>query len=82
MAKRCVRRAGLAATAYALWVWRSAGFGALEIEHIARISIPSGLAATLGIETILFSFFLSTMSINVRHHSTEIPAEYESAESV
>jgi hypothetical protein len=72
---------GLCSTFYALAEWRRAGFGALEIEHIARISIPSGLAIALGIETILFSFFLSTMSINVRHHSTEVPAEYNDTEA-
>ena len=73
--------AGLCSTVYALMEWRNAGFGALQIEHIARISIPSGLAIALGIETMLFSFFLSTMSINVRHHSTVVPAEYETGES-
>jgi glycosyltransferase involved in cell wall biosynthesis len=71
--------AGLASTAYALLEWRKAGFGALQIEHIARISIPSGLAIALGIETMLFSFFLSTLSINVRRHPVEAPSEFEAA---
>jgi glycosyltransferase involved in cell wall biosynthesis len=57
---------GVGSTVYALMVWRQAGFGNLDIEHIARIVIPSGLTITLGIETVLFSFFLSTLSINVR----------------
>jgi len=72
---------GLASTAYALLEWRNAGFGALQIEHIARISIPSGLAIALGIETMLFSFFLSTLSINVRRYSTAAPREYEASEA-
>jgi glycosyltransferase involved in cell wall biosynthesis len=71
---------GLLSMAYALFDWFHAGFGNLEIEHIARISIPSGMAITLGVETILFSFFLSTLSINVSPHSPEAPIEYEMSE--
>jgi hypothetical protein len=67
---------GLASTFYALLEWRHAGFGPLDIEHIARIVIPSGLTITLGIETILFSFFLSTLGMNVRRLPTQSPAEY------
>jgi hypothetical protein len=58
-------------------VWRHAGFGDLNIEHVARIVIPSGMAITLGIETVLFSFFLSTLGINIRRHSMEKPRDYE-----
>ena len=72
---------GLASTGYAVLQWRRAGFGMLDVEHIARIVIPSGLMLTLGVETILFSFFLSTLGINIRHHSTEAPSEYRSAEA-
>jgi len=68
---------GMASTIYALVIWHRAGFGRLNIEHIARIVIPSGLAITLGIETILFSFFFSTLGINIRHHRAEPPTEYE-----
>ena len=63
--------AGLGMGAYALIEWRHAGFGTLDIEHIARIVIPSGLMATLGFEIILFSFFLSTLGMGVRKHSFE-----------
>jgi glycosyltransferase involved in cell wall biosynthesis len=69
--------AGIAAALYALLVWRHAGFGDLNIEHVARIVIPSGMAITLGIETVLFSFFLSTLGINIRRHSMEKPRDYE-----
>jgi glycosyltransferase involved in cell wall biosynthesis len=71
---------GFASALYALLTWRSAGFGDLNIEHIARIVIPSGMAITLGFETVLFSFFLSTMGINIRRHSAEAPESYNPAE--
>jgi hypothetical protein len=74
--------AGMASTGYAVWTWRRAGFGPMNVEHIARIVIPAGLMLTLGVETILFSFFLSTLGINVRHHSTEVPLEYRASEAV
>jgi hypothetical protein len=67
--------AGMGSTFYALLEWHHAGFGSLDIEHIARIVIPSGLLITIGIETVLFSFFLSTLGINVRHHSVLPPSE-------
>jgi glycosyltransferase involved in cell wall biosynthesis len=67
---------GFASTLYAIVDWQKHGFGPLDFEHVARISIPSGLAIALGMETVLFSFFLSTLGMNVRHHSSEIPAEY------
>jgi hypothetical protein len=68
--------AGLASTVYALLIWRRAAFGLLDIEHISRIVVPSALMVTLGIETILFSFFLSMLGMNVRRHAAEAPAEY------
>jgi hypothetical protein len=68
--------AGLGAAVYALLMWRSAGFGDLNIEHVARIVIPSGLAITLGFETVLFSFFLSTLGINIRRNSPDTPESY------
>ena len=71
---------GLASTWYALLVWHKAGFGALNIEHIARIAIPSGLMIALGNETILFSFFLSTLGLNIRRHSTLSPPELRRAD--
>jgi glycosyltransferase involved in cell wall biosynthesis len=67
---------GIATSIYALMQWRHAGFGTLDVEHIARIAIPSGLAITLGAETILGSFFLSTLGISVRYHHAQTPEEY------
>jgi len=68
--------AGLGAAVYAFLMWRSAGFGDLNIEHVARIVIPSSMAITLGFETVLFSFFLSTLGINIRRNSPEVPESY------
>jgi glycosyltransferase involved in cell wall biosynthesis len=69
--------AGIAAAVYSFLMWRNAGFGDLNIEHVARIVIPSSMAITLGFETVLFSFFLSTLGINIRRHSMEKPIDYE-----
>jgi hypothetical protein len=72
--------AGLGAAVYAFLIWRSAGFGDLNIEHVARIVIPSSMAITLGVETVLFSFFLSTLGINIRRNSPEVPESYRPAD--
>jgi glycosyltransferase involved in cell wall biosynthesis len=58
--------AGVLAAFYALWQWRQNAFGMMEIEHIARIVIPSSAAVSLGIEILLFSFMLSTFELHVR----------------
>jgi glycosyltransferase involved in cell wall biosynthesis len=68
---------GIAAAVYSFLMWRNAGFGDLNIEHVARIVIPSSMAITLGFETVLFSFFLSTLGINIRRHSMEKPRDYD-----
>jgi glycosyltransferase involved in cell wall biosynthesis len=73
---------GAASAGYAVFEWRSTGFGELQIEHISRIVIPSGLTITLGIETILFSFFLSTLGMSVRHYQAMSPAECDLREIV
>lgn len=70
---------GIASMAYALLEWQRANFGQLNIEHIARIVVPSGMMFTLGVETILFSFFLSTLGMTVRYHPAHSPSEYEPA---
>jgi hypothetical protein len=72
--------AGLGAAVYAFLIWRNAGFGDLNIEHVARIVIPSGMAITLGVETVLFSFFLSTLGINIRRNSPDVPESYRPAD--
>jgi glycosyltransferase involved in cell wall biosynthesis len=64
--------AGLGAALYAVWQWKQHAFGALDTEHIARIVIPSSVAISLGLETILFSFLLSTFVLNVRPYSAMV----------
>jgi hypothetical protein len=65
---------------YVVLLWRQAGFGMMNVEQVARIAIASGLGATLGFETILFSFLLSTLGLNVRHHSADSPTECAASE--
>ena len=70
--------AGIAAGIEAVRQWRIAGFGPMNAEHIARIVIPSGLAITLGVETVLFSLFFSTLGLNTRYHINPVPSDYAS----
>jgi glycosyltransferase involved in cell wall biosynthesis len=70
--------AGIAAGIEAVRQWRIAGFGPMNAEHIARIVIPSGLAITLGVETVLFSLFFSTLGLNTRYHINSVPSDYAS----
>ena len=53
--------AGFACAVYALLQWRQAAFGALDVQHIVRIVVPSGLMGAMGFEIVLFSLFLSTL---------------------
>jgi len=62
--------AGFASAVYALFQWRQAAFGALDVQHIVRIVVPSGLMGAMGFEIVLFSLFLSTLGMGVRHHPT------------
>lgn len=61
--------AGLGTALYAVWQWRQHGFGDLELEHIARLVIPSSVGISLGAEVVLFSFLLSTFGLNVRPYA-------------
>jgi glycosyltransferase involved in cell wall biosynthesis len=64
--------AGLLSTLYALWQWKQHAFGDLDTERIARIVIPSSVAISLGMEIVLFSFLLSTFSLNVRPYAAMV----------
>ncbi len=55
--------AGLAGSAVAVWLWYSVSFGDLEPTDMLRIVVPSGTALTLGVQTILSSFFLSVLGL-------------------
>lgn len=72
---------GVVSAIESLLQWRDAGFGPMNAEHFVRIVIFSGLFISLGTETILFSFFLSTLGLNIRHHAAEPPTEYIPAET-
>ena len=70
---------GVAIAVYALFTWGQHGFGLLVTEHIARLVIPSSIAISLGLEVILSSFLMSTLTLSVRHYSTLPQEEYSAA---
>ena len=72
--------AGLGLAIYSVVIWRRQSFGELELSQTARLVIPAASAMALGVETMLFSFFLSTLALSVRHHQPEI-SEREPAPS-
>lgn len=57
---------GFALLFYAVSVWSGARFGGLDVNEIARITIGSSLAISLGFEVMLSSLLLSTLKLNVR----------------
>lgn len=65
--------AGLALALYTVAVWRQQQFGALDLRAAARLVLPAATAMALGVEIILFSFFLSTLGLSVRHHQPALP---------
>jgi glycosyltransferase involved in cell wall biosynthesis len=73
--------AGFATAVRSLSFWRHQAFGALDPSEAARLVIPAATAMALGIEIVLFSFFLSTLGLGVRRDRTQgaeglsVPAE-------
>ncbi len=65
--------AGLALAGYTVAFWRQKQFGALELQTAARLVIPAATAMALGVETMLFSFFFSTLGLSIRHHQPALP---------
>jgi glycosyltransferase involved in cell wall biosynthesis len=55
---------GLLGSIYAVGLWESASFGALDPSRTLRTIIPAVLSFTLGCETILASFFLSVLGLD------------------
>ena len=55
--------AGFAGSIWAVFFWRSHGFGPLDTSKTLRIIIPSVTALTLGFQVILASFFLSVLGL-------------------
>ena len=62
--------AGFGLAVYTVLFWERRGFGELDLLRVARIVIPAATALALGVEIMLFSFFLSTLGLGVRHHSS------------
>jgi len=55
--------AGIALWIFGLSYWQSRHFGLLDPEKTLRIVIPGFIALTLGVQTILSSFFLSVLGL-------------------
>jgi hypothetical protein len=73
-----VTLAGLAGAVDSVLAWKQQDFGNLDLASISRQTIPSAMAMSLGIETILFSFFQSSLSLGVRPpRAAENPREGE-----
>lgn len=58
--------AGTACLVTALMVWRSVGFGALDYESTMRLVIPGVTLCAIGFQTMLASFFISTLGMTRR----------------
>lgn len=58
--------AGLAISVFAVNMWGSKHFGELDYPHTMRIVIPAALFLTLGVQTVLSSFFLSVLGMRRR----------------
>jgi glycosyltransferase involved in cell wall biosynthesis len=56
--------AGFALSAWALWFWRSRGFGDLQPTQVLRWVIPGGTLLTLGCQLILNSFFFGVLGLD------------------
>jgi len=57
---------GAGVTLYAVGLWGSHHFGALDYSHTMRVVIPAALFLTLGVQTIFVSFFLSVLGLRRR----------------
>jgi glycosyltransferase involved in cell wall biosynthesis len=57
---------GLGASVYAVGAWAGRNFGLLDYSFTMRIVIPAALCMTLGVQTILSSFFLSVLGLRRR----------------
>ena len=58
---------GLGMAVYTVAVWKQQQFGQLDPLRVSRIVIPAATLLALGFETMLFSFFLSTLGLSIRH---------------
>ncbi|HZS48057.1 MAG TPA: glycosyltransferase family 2 protein [Blastocatellia bacterium] len=61
---------GLLGSITPIIIWSKVSFGHLDPSDTLRAAIPSLVALTLGVETILGSFFLSVLGLRTRHTNT------------
>jgi hypothetical protein len=47
-------------------LWNNVHFGQLDYPSILRIVIPSVVAIILGMQTLLSSFFISVLNVNIK----------------
>ncbi len=57
---------GLILLGFAVNAWRSANFGNLEYSRTLRVVIPGVMLASIGFESVLFSFFGSILGVRRR----------------
>jgi hypothetical protein len=58
--------AGIGLSVYALSFWSATSFGPLDPSRTLRLVIPAATLITLGLQTVLSSFFLSILGLK-RH---------------
>jgi glycosyltransferase involved in cell wall biosynthesis len=54
---------GVAGSIYAVAIWRTTNYGPLLPQQMLRLVIPSATALTIGVETVLASFFISVLAL-------------------
>jgi glycosyltransferase involved in cell wall biosynthesis/uncharacterized membrane protein YidH (DUF202 family) len=54
---------GMAGAVYSLVAWEMTGFGTMEPRQTLRVVIPSVTFLTIGVQIILYSFFLSILNL-------------------
>jgi glycosyltransferase involved in cell wall biosynthesis len=54
---------GIAGAVYSLVSWEMTGFGTMEPRQTLRVVIPSVTSLTIGVQIILYSFFLSILDL-------------------
>jgi glycosyltransferase involved in cell wall biosynthesis len=58
--------AGLAGSIYAVEIWAARNFGRLNGEQVLRLVIPAATGITLGVQTVLSSFFISVLGLRTK----------------
>ena len=66
---------GVVLACYAINIWSRVGFGEINIEDIGRYVIISSAFLTLGSETILSSFLLSIIQLNLKPYSGDVSTD-------